>query len=174
MTERRQPARPRPATSAFRASHRELADERRLSRRRPGSSNGSADRGAAVRRALRVVVPRRLLQACDRGSFTAEMAAGLPALMLLLFFGLTAVTAMTTKGRCVDAAREGALAAARGGPGAGEASRIAPDDAEVGLVQGSGIVTVTVRARVAVLGGHLPVITVDGSATAAREPEAIP
>ena len=94
--------------------------------------------------------------------------------MLLLFFGLTAVTALTTKGRCVDAAREGALAAARGGPGTDEASRIAPAGAEIGLVHGPETVTVTVRAPVAVLGGNLPVITVDSSATAAREPEAVP
>ena len=170
MTERRQPARPRPVASAARASRLGLADERRPS----GPSKGSADRGARARRALRVVVPPSLLRACDRGSFTAEMAAGLPALMLLLFFGLTAVTAMTTKGRCVDAAREGALSAARGGPSADEASRIAPDGAEVGLVSGPDTVTVTVRARVALLGGHVPVITVEGSATAAREPEALP
>ena len=120
------------------------------------------------------MIPRRLLGARDRGSFTAEMAAGLPALMLLLFFGLTAVTTLTTKGRCVDAAREGALAAARGGPGTDEAGRIAPEGAEVGLVAGADTVTVTVRTRVALPGGHLPVITVDASATAAREPEAVP
>ena len=42
----------------------------------------------------------------DRGSFTAELAAGLPALLLLLLAGLTAVDAVTTKATCVDAARE--------------------------------------------------------------------
>ena len=110
----------------------------------------------------------------DRGSFTAELAAGLPALMLLLFFGLTAVVALTTQGRCVDAAREGALVAARGGPGIEEAGRIAPAGAEIELVNGADTVTVTVRTAVAVMGGHLPVLTVEESATAAREPEAVP
>ncbi|UQU68769.1 hypothetical protein COUCH_37700 [Couchioplanes caeruleus] len=97
----------------------------------------------------------------------------MPALMLLLLSGLTAVSALTTKGRCVDAAREGALVSARGGQGAQEASRIAPG-AHVELTGDTDTVTVTVRTPVAVLGAHLPAITVESSATAAREPELIP
>jgi len=115
-----------------------------------------------------------LLRGRDRGSFTAELAAGLPALMLLLLAGLTAVIAVTTHGRCVDAAREGALVAARGGPGAENAGRIAPPGAEVRVVDGDDTVTVTVRARVTVLGGRLPMITVGSTAVAAREPAGIP
>ncbi|MEV4703620.1 TadE family type IV pilus minor pilin [Actinoplanes sp. NPDC049316] len=113
-------------------------------------------------------------RALDRGSFTAELAAGLPALMLLLLCGLTAVSALTTKGRCVDAAREGALVAARGGQGPEEARRIAPSGAHVKVAGGTDVVTVTVRTPVAVLGANLPAITVEASATAAREPELIP
>jgi hypothetical protein len=109
----------------------------------------------------------------DRGAFTAELAAGLPALMLLLLAGLTAVSAVTAQGRCVDAAREGALAAARGGPGVARAGRIAPPEAQVSLVEGEDTVTVTVRAPVPILGGHLPAITVRAEAVAAREPEMI-
>ncbi|MEV4637889.1 TadE family type IV pilus minor pilin [Actinoplanes sp. NPDC049548] len=115
-----------------------------------------------------------LLRGRDRGSFTAELAAGLPALMLLLFAGLTAVVAVTTQGRCVDAAREGAIVAARGGAGAENAGRIAPPGAAVAVVPGDDTVTVTVRARVTVLGGHLPMLTVESTAVAAREPEGIP
>ena len=107
----------------------------------------------------------------DRGAFTAELAAGLPALMLLLLCGLTAVSAVTTQGRCVDAAREGALVAARGGPGVEAAARIAPAEAHVELAEGEDTVTVTVRAPVPILGGHLPAITVRAQAVAAREPE---
>ena len=107
----------------------------------------------------------------DRGAFTAELAAGLPALMLLLLAGLTAVSAVTAQGRCVDAAREGALVAARGGPGLAHAARIAPADAHVNLVKGEETVTVTVRAPVPILGGHLPALTVRAEAVAAREPE---
>jgi hypothetical protein len=107
----------------------------------------------------------------DQGAFTAELAAGLPALMLLLLCGLTAVGAVTAQGRCVDAAREGALVAARGGPGLESAARIAPADARIEVVEGEDTVTVTVRAPVPILGGHLPAITVRAEAVAAREPE---
>ena len=106
----------------------------------------------------------------DRGSFTAELAVGLPALMLLLLAGLTAVLAVTTKNQCVDAAREGALAAARGESGAAAAARVAPDGATVQVGGDSGTVVVKVVAPVPVLGNHLPAVTVDASATAAREP----
>ncbi|MEV6600347.1 TadE family type IV pilus minor pilin [Actinoplanes sp. NPDC051346] len=112
---------------------------------------------------------RRLSRDGDRGSFTAELAAGLPALMLLLFAGLTAVGAMTAQGRCVDAAREGALAAARGGAGAAEAARIAPSEARIEVLDGVDTVTVTVRAPLEVFGGHLPMIVVEATAVAARE-----
>ena len=112
---------------------------------------------------------RRPATGCDRGAFTAELAAGLPALMLLLLAGLTAVGAVTVQGRCVDAAREGALVAARGGPGLENAARIAPPDARIDLAEGQDTVTVTVRAPVPILGGHLPAITVRAEAVAARE-----
>jgi hypothetical protein len=91
--------------------------------------------------------------------------------MLLLFFGLTAIGAVTAHGRCVDAAREGALIAARGGPGLAETARIAPAGAQINLVKGEDTVTVTVRAPVPILGGHLPAITVRAEAVAAREPD---
>ena len=52
----------------------------------------------------------------DRGSATAELAACLPALVLLLLVGVTAVDAVGTRLRCVDAARDAALAVARGEP----------------------------------------------------------
>lgn len=108
----------------------------------------------------------------DRGAFTAELAAGLPALMLLLLTGLTMVSAVAAQIRCVDAAREGALVASRGGPGAEHAARIAPANAAISLVQGKDTVTVTVRAPVPLLGGNLPAITVRAAAVAAREPDA--
>ncbi|GIF19850.1 hypothetical protein BJ973_006892 [Actinoplanes tereljensis] len=107
----------------------------------------------------------------DRGSFTAELAAGLPALILLLLAGLTAVAAVTAKGQCVDAAREGALAGSRGEGAAAAASREAPAGADVDIDVGAETVTAVVRARVSLLGAHLPVITVTGRAVAAREPE---
>ncbi|MBM2618013.1 hypothetical protein JIG36_20860 [Actinoplanes sp. LDG1-06] len=110
----------------------------------------------------------------DRGAFTAELAAGLPALMLLLFAGLAAVSAVAAKGQCLDAAREAALAEARGGSGAAAGARVAPPGAAVELTGDGEAVTARVRAHLRVLGANLPAITVEGTATAAREPEAIP
>jgi hypothetical protein len=117
-------------------------------------------------------VTRRRPPGRDRGSFTAELAAGLPALMLLLFAGLTAVSAVTAKGQCVDAAREAALATARGAPAPVQFS---PPGASVEIEIGDDVVTARVRAPVRLLGAHLPVITVEGTAVAAREPtEVVP
>ena len=115
---------------------------------------------------------RRRWPGRDRGSFTAELAAGLPALMLLLFAGLTAVAAVSTQLQCVDAARAGAIAAARGDPGAAAAARIAPAGSDVSVAVGPDAVTVTVGAGVPLLGGHLPALTVRATAVAAREPDA--
>jgi TadE-like protein len=106
----------------------------------------------------------------DRGAFTAELAAGLPALVLLLLAGLTAMVAVAAKGQCTDAAREGALAAARG-EATVVANRMAPPGAEVEVEVGEDSVTAVVRAPVRLLGAHLPVITVTGRAVAAREPD---
>ena len=50
----------------------------------------------------------------DSGSATAELAVALPAIMLLLMAGMGAIVAVTTKLGCVAAARDAALAAARG------------------------------------------------------------
>ena len=106
----------------------------------------------------------------DRGSFTAELAAGLPALMLLLLAGLTAVSAVTAKGQCVDAARAGALAAARGEDAAAAAARIAPAGADIRIGGEADTVTATVATRVRLIGARLPVITVQATAVADREP----
>ncbi|ROT33970.1 TadE family type IV pilus minor pilin [Micromonospora sp. HM5-17] len=114
---------------------------------------------------------RRLVDR-DRGSFTAELAAGLPALLLLLLAGLTAVGAVTTKGQCVDAAREAALAASRGAPGMSAGAAVAPRGAVVSVaVQGDRVVA-TVRAPVRALGAGLPRLTVSATAVAAVEPGA--
>jgi len=115
---------------------------------------------------------RRRWPGRDRGSFTAELAAGLPALMLLMFAGLTAVGAVTTKAQCVDAAREGAVAAGRGASGVTAAARVAPAGAAITVAQDEGTVTVVVRAPIRVLGGGLPVINVESAAVAALEPTA--
>nr|WP_306661497.1 TadE family type IV pilus minor pilin [Mangrovihabitans endophyticus] len=109
----------------------------------------------------------------DQGSFTAELAAGLPALMLLLLVGLTAVLAVATRMQCLDAARDGAMAGARGEAAAPAAARVAPAGADITVSTGPDSVTVEVRARIRVLGARLPMVTVTSAATAAREPEIV-
>ncbi|MCZ7440220.1 TadE family type IV pilus minor pilin [Micromonospora sp. WMMC241] len=108
----------------------------------------------------------------ERGSFTAELAAGLPALMLLLFAGLTSVDAVTTRAGCVDAAREAALAAARGESGVPAGAWYAPAGAEVTVTVAGDRVVATVRAPVRTVGARLPRLTVTGVAVAAVEPGA--
>ncbi|MDI6100591.1 TadE family type IV pilus minor pilin [Actinoplanes sp. NEAU-A12] len=116
---------------------------------------------------------RRRRPGRDRGSFTAELAAGLPALMLLLGFGLTAVTAVTAKMQCLDAAREAALAGARGAAATAVASRIAPEGAAVRMGGTAESVTAEVSAPVRMFGADLPGVEVRATAVAAREPEEV-
>ncbi|MEU6202330.1 TadE family type IV pilus minor pilin [Micromonospora musae] len=115
---------------------------------------------------------RRRLAGRDRGSFTAELAAGLPALLLLLLAGLTAVDAVSTRAGCLHAAREAALAASRGEDGLAAGARAAPAGSEFTVTTAGGRVQVTVRAPVRALGARLPRITVTATAVAAVEPGA--
>ncbi|BCJ65062.1 TadE family type IV pilus minor pilin [Polymorphospora rubra] len=107
----------------------------------------------------------------DRGSFSVELAAGLPALLLLLLLGLTAVNAVTAKAQCVDAAREAALAASRGEPGTAAGQRVAPPGATVSVTVRGDTVVATVRAPVRTLGARLPSLAVTATAVAAVEPD---
>jgi Flp pilus assembly protein TadG len=100
------------------------------------------------------------------------LAVGLPALMLLLFVGLMAVSAVTTKLQCVDAAREAARAAARGEQGTSAGRIAAPGGAAVEITIAGDTVTATVRAPVRALGPHLPSLSVHAAAVAAVEPGA--
>jgi hypothetical protein len=98
------------------------------------------------------------------------LAAGLPALVLLLLVGLTAVTAVAAKSQCVDAARDAALAASRGEPGEEAARRVAPPGAAITVRVEGDRVRVTVTAPVRPLGAGLPALEVAASAVAAVEP----
>jgi Flp pilus assembly protein TadG len=95
---------------------------------------------------------------------------GLPALLVLLLAGAAAVGAVTTKLQCVDAAREAALAAARGEPATDAGLRAAPTGAAVSVTVDGDTVIATVRAPVPGLGDGLPRWWVDASAVAAVEP----
>jgi Flp pilus assembly protein TadG len=142
-----------------------------IGRRQVGLEQGARTPGPTVRggRALRAV---ERAAGGDRGSFTAELAAGLPALLLLLLAGLTAVNAVTAQAGCLHAAREAALAAARGADGDVEGDSAAPAGAVVSVSVDGDRVRATVRAPVRALGGRLPRITVVATAVAAVEPGA--
>jgi Flp pilus assembly protein TadG len=104
---------------------------------------------------------------------TAETAVVLPVLLLVLAGAVAAVTVVGAHLRCVDAAREGARAAARGEDVATVTAivgRAAPPDARTHVATGGDEVRVTVTARITPL-GPVPVrITVSAEAVALREP----
>ncbi len=106
---------------------------------------------------------------------TAETAAVLPVLALLLAVGLWSVSAVAAQLRCVDAAREAARAAARGEPvgrAVAVAESAAPAGAAVTVSTSAGLVTVVVRARAGPVGTWLPSVPVSARAVAAIEPVA--
>jgi Flp pilus assembly protein TadG len=104
---------------------------------------------------------------------TAEAAVALPALMMLVAFGMGAVEVVGAQLRCVDAAREAARATARAEPvGVARelATRAAPAGSTVVVSSAGDRVTVAVQADVRLLSGLLPDIVVRGAAVGLREP----
>ena len=110
----------------------------------------------------------------DRGSATAELAVCLPALVLLVFAGVTAVAAVRIQLECVDAATQAARAAARGESGPIAGARLAPPGASVAVTLDGDVVRATVRTRVSPLGRHLPGFDVAATAVAELEPGEAP
>src|SRR6187399_964732 len=91
----------------------------------------------------------------EAGMVTAETAVVLPVLLLVLAGAVAAVTLVGAQLRCVDAAREGARAAARGDDAATVAQivrGIAPDGATTTSSVDGEQVRVVVTAEVALLG----------------------
>lgn len=123
---------------------------------------------AACKRIGRLRSPGRL--GGDRGSATAEFAAAMPAVVLLLAGALFAINTAITQVRCVDAARDGALAESRGASGLDVAEARAPDEAVVEIDESEGLITARVSVTVVPWGGWLPGLDVHGEATTAREP----
>ncbi|GII86811.1 hypothetical protein Ssi03_48010 [Sphaerisporangium siamense] len=110
----------------------------------------------------------------DKGSVTAETAVALPALVLVLGAALWGIAVITAQMECVDAARTGARAAARGEPLDGvreAAARAGPRGASVSVERHSRISRVTVSAAI-----HpgwaltVPPISVSASAVSTTEP----
>ncbi|RGD63080.1 pilus assembly protein TadE [Kitasatospora xanthocidica] len=108
----------------------------------------------------------------DAGFVTAETAVALPALLLLAAMLIWGVLAAAAQIRCVDAARVGARAAARGeADAAGLARAAAPPGAQVRVALAADTVRVDVEAPCAGPGrlGGLLAVRLTAAAVAARE-----
>jgi Flp pilus assembly protein TadG len=107
---------------------------------------------------------------------TAEAALALPVLVLVLAGAVAAVAVLGAQLRCLDAAREGVLAAARGEDRAAVRSLIedtAPEGARLQVAGPAGDqVSVTVTAEVTPLGAVPWSVQVSASAVARPEPGA--
>ncbi|MEW9527623.1 TadE family type IV pilus minor pilin [Microbispora sp. NPDC049125] len=110
----------------------------------------------------------------ERGSVTAEAAVGLPALVVVLAAALWAVTVVGAHLRCVDAARAGARAAARGEAVEAVIAAVrqaAPAKARVDVSLRAQTARVEVSVAVgSPAGSLLPSVPVRASAVAATEP----
>ncbi|MGR6913060.1 TadE family type IV pilus minor pilin [[Actinomadura] parvosata] len=112
-------------------------------------------------------------RSASRGSVTAETAAMLPALMVVLAAALWAIQAVGVQLECVDAARLAARAAARGEPleQVRAVTRAATDpNAQVAITRDPELtkVQITVEVRPS-WAESLPTVRVSATATAATE-----
>jgi Flp pilus assembly protein TadG len=106
---------------------------------------------------------------------TAETAVVLPVLLLVLAGAVAAVVVVGAQLRCVDAAREGARAAARGEPVAAVTEivrRAAPAGVAVSVTRAGDEVRVSVGVDVAPLGPVPLRVPVAAEAVARLEPGA--
>ncbi|CAM3517223.1 TadE family type IV pilus minor pilin [Isoptericola cucumis] len=109
----------------------------------------------------------------QRGAVTAELAVGLPVVVLLLVAVLTLTAASTAQMRALDAARAGARAYAIGEDDAAvrqTVARVGGDDAQLGVSRDDTWVRVTVTRPV--VGGWFAAapLRATGEATAWVEP----
>jgi hypothetical protein len=108
---------------------------------------------------------------------TAEFAVVLPAIVLVLALSLGALGLAVDQIRCVDAARAGARAAARGdshGAVIGVASAAAPSGALVSMAASGAYVRISVVSRPRLAGSLLPAwLRARSAASAAREPSEV-
>jgi Flp pilus assembly protein TadG len=113
--------------------------------------------------------------AADRGAVTAEIAAALPALVLVVIAALWTLSLGLMQLRCADAAREAARAAARGDDPAvvrQVAEAVAPAGAVVEVTERDGLVVVEVAVEVrppVPFADQLPAPTVSAESVAVEE-----
>jgi Flp pilus assembly protein TadG len=106
---------------------------------------------------------------------TAELAAALPVLVLLVAVALATVNLAAQRVRVMDAAREAARAAARGDPTAAvRYGRLADPNATITVARSGQTVRAEAKRTVHLLGGWLPSLTIVEAAVAAAEPDAAP
>jgi hypothetical protein len=112
----------------------------------------------------------------DRGSATVEVAVALPALVFLMVIGLWGVTVAGDQVACVDAARAGARAAARGEDPASvraAVAKAAPPGADIEISRGSAMTQVVVTVAIRPPGSvTLPGLVLRERAEALTEPDA--
>lgn len=116
---------------------------------------------------------RGLRRAGDRGSATAELAAGLPAVALVLVLVLIVGSAAIAQVRCADAARAAARAAALGEDAAAVtaiALDLAGEDAHVEVSTAEGWVHVVVTRPVSVGWLGLEALSARSEASVPLEP----
>ena len=108
----------------------------------------------------------------DRGAVTAETAVVLPALVVVLVLCLWSVAVVGQQLQCIDAARTGARALARGEPvelARAAAQRAAPDGASVTLRSADGLAVVEVRFSASLPGPGGPGMQIGSRAVVAME-----
>ncbi|MEP6760858.1 MAG: TadE family type IV pilus minor pilin [Sporichthyaceae bacterium] len=112
----------------------------------------------------------------ERGTVTAETAVVLPALVVVLVLCLWSVTVVGQQLRCIDAARTGARALARGEASAAAgaaAQQAAPDGAIVTLRVSAGLAVVEVRYSATLPGVGGPGIQIGSRAAVATEEDVV-
>ncbi|WP_285702130.1 TadE family type IV pilus minor pilin [Actinomadura sp. NBRC 104412] len=110
----------------------------------------------------------------QRGMVTVEIAVALPALVLVTALGIWGVTAASIKLACLDAARSGARAAARGESLVSVRALVArsvPAGATIRIARDSGTSRVEIDAPVkGPVAADLPPLVIRVRATAVTEP----
>ncbi len=143
--------------------------------RRRGIPRRRAARGSPAGRGVSSAESATGRSAADGGAVTAEIAAALPALVLVVIAAVWTLSLGLMQLRCADAAREAARAVARGDDPVivrQVAEVVAPDGAVVEVTERDGLVVVevavTVRAPVP-FADRLPAPTVSAESIAVEE-----